>query len=100
MRDRAIQQVMAAAEANVPGFPQRAAAFVLRYLEQHGRTSGEVLTMECKRAGIVPPDDRAFGGVYLRLSKHGLIVRDGDVRRARGHGTTGGSLWTLAGTSA
>jgi len=79
-------------------FRARASAFILAHLEQHGPTSGEVLTDACKAAGIVPPkgmDDRAFGPVYQRLAQANQIRVCGSTTRRRGHGTSGGRVWIL-----
>lgn len=94
-RDDAIRRVAERAEENREGFLDDASAFVLNYLQQHGPTAGEVLTVACKNAGIKPHDDRAFGAVYLRLVRRGQIERVGTVRRERGHGTAGGNVWGL-----
>ncbi len=94
-RDAAVATVEANAEEQSPGFVDRAAAFVLERLAS-GPESGEELTLACKRAGIVPHDDRAFGPVYMRLSRRKLIVKAGSVPRMRGHGAAGGNVWKLA----
>jgi hypothetical protein len=94
-RDRAMGSVAENAEEHHPDFGDEARHFVLRYLETHGPTAGEVLTLACKAAGIVPHDDRAFGPVYFTLRTRGLIVKVGEVRRERGHGTAGGNVWSL-----
>jgi len=92
-------QVLAAVERRVdreaPAFRDRAQALVLEHLRTHGPTSGEDLTDAAKRAGLVPPDDRAFGPVYAALSRRGAIVAVGVVRRRRGHGTRGATVWGL-----
>lgn len=93
---RVIAAVAQKAEDTRPDFTRDACAFVVAYLGQHGPTSGEALTLAAKAAGIVPHDDRAFGAVYLRLSKSRQIVRVGFTARERGHGTQGGSIWDLA----
>jgi len=85
------------AEQAVPGFVEAACAVVLAQLRQHGPMSGEALTDACRRAGLVPHDDRAFGSVFLRLSKSGRIVTVGYTTRTKGHGTSGGRIWRLAG---
>lgn len=95
-RDAAIASVSANAEEASPGFAERAAEFVLDRLTS-GPASGELLTDACRNAGIVPHDDRAFGGVFLRLSRRGLIVKAGTCQRRKGHGTSGGTVWALAG---
>jgi len=94
-RDRAMAQVGTHAEERRPGFGEAAAAFVLAYLETHGASPGELITVECSEAGIRPHDDRAFGPVYMRLAREGLIEKVGTCRRERGHGTAGGNIWDL-----
>lgn len=89
---------LASVESNAgPSFVDRACDFVTAYLRQHGPTPGEVLTLACRDAGIVPANtDKAFGAVYARLSRQGIISRYAECRRARGHGTGGGSIWRLS----
>lgn len=94
-RDVAIDQVVTHAEERRPSFREDAEEFVISYLRVHGATPGEVLTIECKRSGIVPHDDRAFGAVYLSLVRHRVIERVGTVPRLRGHRTAGGNIWAL-----
>ncbi len=95
-RDQAMEQVEQRAEADEPGFSERAKAFVLAYLRGHGPTPGEGITDAAIKAGIVPEDLRAFGPVYMALSRTGKIVKAGMVARHRGHGTSGGNVWGLA----
>lgn len=96
-RDVAVAQVESKAEQHVAEFTVRAAVFVVEYLRAHGPTSGEDVTLACREAGIVPHDDRAFGAVYLRLSRSGLIEKAGMCARKRGHGTGGGNIWRVKG---
>lgn len=84
------------AERMGDGFRERAAAFVLGYLAQHGASSGELVTDAAKLAGIKPPDDRAFGPIYAVLARRGQIVAVGFCARRKGHGTAGGRVWRLA----
>lgn len=72
-----------------------AGAFVLRYLRLHGESSGEDITDACKEAGIVPHNDRAFGPVYMALSRQGIIEKCGTAARRKGHGTSGATIWRL-----
>jgi hypothetical protein len=98
-RDEAMARVASHAEERAPDFTERAQGFVLRYLQEHGPTSGEVLSLACKAAGIRPHDDRAFGPVYFTLSRRRLIEQVGTTLRARGHGTAGGRVWQLTSTT-
>jgi hypothetical protein len=91
----AMQTVAQHAEEVTPGFQELARSFVLKYLRDYGPTSGEWLSIQCKSYGIVPHDDRAFGSVYYGLAKAGQIVKVGECKRQRGHGTSGGSIWSL-----
>lgn len=81
-------------------FRERASAFILAHLEQHGPTSGEMLTDACKAAGITPPkgmDDRVFGPVYQSLAYHQRIRQCGTATRSKGHGTAGARVWERVG---
>lgn len=74
-----------------------AAEFVLAYLRTHGPTAGEVLVDKASER-YAPHDGRAFGSVFLRLKRRGLIETCGFVRRAKGHGSPG-LVWQLASRS-
>ena len=74
-------------------FLERAGAHMLAYLDQHGVSSGELLTDACKLAGITSTDDRHFGAVFRRLQAGKLIRWAGECRRTKGHATRGGSLY-------
>lgn len=96
-RDLILEAVASKVDTVVPEFRARAEAFVLAHLETHGPTSGEELTRQCRDAGLVPHDDRAFGPVYMALSRRGQIVKVGYAPRERGHGTAGGHIWARGG---
>lgn len=95
LRDAAMEQVADHAEDEEPGFADEARAFVIAFLARYGPAPAEHITDACKRAGIVPHDDRAFGPVYMTLARREQIVKVGSVRRERGHGTAGGNVWAL-----
>lgn len=81
-----------------PSFADRAKVAILAHLATHGPTSGEDLTEACKKSGIVPSDDRAFGGVFLGLinpRNPQITCLRSDLPRKHGHGTSGGKLWAL-----
>lgn len=83
------------AEDDVPDFSERAKAFVLEYLRDHGVSSSELITDAAKLAGLVPHDDRAFGAIYQSLARRKRIEFVGFCARRKGHGTAGGRLWRL-----
>lgn len=75
-----------------------ARAFVLSWLRRHGPQSGESLVKAATEHGFRPRDGRAFGGVFLSLSRRKLITcLRSDLPRERGHGTSGGKLWAASG---
>lgn len=94
-RDRLMALVEDRANAKKQAFSADAEAFILRFLAEHGPSSGEILTDATKAAGIKPHDDRAFGPIYKRLAKNGAIHRVGICNRLKGHLTGGGILWAL-----
>ena len=90
-------EAMASVETHAgASFLEQAQQFVLDYLKMHGATSGEDITNACVASGIVPHDERAFGAVFMRLSKQGKICKVGTCQRVKGHGTSGGNIWDLA----
>jgi hypothetical protein len=78
-----------------PSFGHLVREFILQYLRANGPTSGEIITNAAKRSGLVPKDDRAFGGSYAALQRRGFIMVDGHMSRFKGHGTFGAKLWRL-----
>jgi hypothetical protein len=46
-----------------------------------------------KAFGICPHDDRAFGSIYAKAIRNGVIRVVGYVPRVKGHGTAGGRLY-------
>ncbi len=74
--------------------PKAAREDALKILED-GPATGEVVVWKLKERGHVPHDDRAFGGVFLALSRRGLIRKIGISTRHRGHGTSGAVVWEL-----
>ena len=95
LRDEAIRRVAERAEQHRRQFLEDARAFVVRYLAEHGPTSGELLTNACKAAGIQAHDDRAMGSVFLTLARRGVIEKCGSVARTKGHNYAGGNVWGL-----
>ena len=91
-RDAALARVERAAGR---AFVEAACGIVIEHLSRNGPATAEELTNECKRRGIVPHDDRAFGAVYLRLARGKRIKQCGTTFRAKGHGTSGGRIWQI-----
>lgn len=79
------------AEHARPSFTADAAAFMWAHLAL-GPASGEDLTDAAKAAGLIPPDDRAFGAVFQMLLRRGVRVV-GQCPRRKGHGSAGGRIY-------
>lgn len=79
-----------------PDFSEKAESAILAHLRTVGQASGEVLTDVAIAHGARPHDARAFGSVFQRLSRRGLIRTVGYCLRSKGHGTAGGRVWGLA----
>lgn len=73
-----------------------AAKFIVSWLVRHGDTSGEILTTKAIEHGYRPHDARAFGSIYSRLARVGLIKCVGFCLREKGHSTAGGRVWRSA----
>ena len=97
LRDQGMSDVAVNAQDDRPRFHQQAVDFVFGSWTDSARRLGEHITDACKRAGIQPHDDRAFGPVYMTLARQKRIEKIGSVRRERGHGTSGGNIWALKG---
>ena len=73
----AMERAEAKANEHVADFSARALAHiqtVARSLGPDGRVRGEDLVNGAKVAGIRPHDDRAFGAVFQKAVREGLIV--------------------------
>lgn len=80
--------------ARVANFDHEGAAkFVHSFLVRHGQQAGERLVNMAKEHGFRPHDDRAFGPVFMQLSRKNLIVSVGYCDRIKGNGTAGGRIW-------
>ena len=84
------------ANGQVPGFTERALEHirsVAQALGPESKVRGEDLVNGAKLAGIRPHDDRAFGAVFRKAVREGLIVPVGFAPRTKGHGTAGGRVY-------
>lgn len=93
-----MQRAAEAAERQDPDFRTKAAHAMLAHLRAAPlkQAAGEDLVDAALAAGAIPPDARAFGGIFLSLSRRNVIrCLRSDLPRKRGHGTSGGKLWGL-----
>lgn len=81
------------AECQDPAFRSKALAFIVGYIRQQGEATGESTTQAAVLAGINPHDQRAFGPVYQKAIKDGLIRVVALVPRIKGHGSMGGKVY-------
>lgn len=91
-RDEGMERVEKHAGA---AFAVLARQFILDYLADHEPTSCEVIVNACKKAGIKPHNDHAFGPVFLHLFKSKQIIKAGLTKRFKGHCAPGANIWTL-----
>ena len=68
---------------------------MLAHLCEHGACPGEDITDAAIAAGIVPDELRAFGAVFMSLSRSGKIIKAGTCQRRKGHGSAGGHVWAI-----
>lgn len=94
--EEAMRASLQKAERRSPGFAETAKEAILAHLKAVGQASGEDLVDIAIAHGAVPPDARAFGGVFNSLSRAKLIRCVGFTLRRKGHGTAGGRLWSAA----
>lgn len=83
------------AQAADPEFRSKAERAILTHLQAVGQASGEVLTDVAVAHGARPHDQRAFGPIFMSLSRRGLIRTVGFCMRTKGNGTAGGRIWGL-----
>ncbi len=74
------------ADAVSPRWSDVAYAFLLQFARKHATFISEDVSDASKAWGMVqPPTDRAWGSVYRRAIKAGVIVQDGCGRSRRRH---------------
>jgi hypothetical protein len=79
-----------------PGFSTRALEHIRQTMlaaAPSAQLRGEDIVNAAKVAGIRPPDDRAFGAIFAKAIREGLIVPVGFAPRVKGHGTAGGRVY-------
>ncbi|QIL73711.1 hypothetical protein G7048_22680 [Diaphorobacter sp. HDW4B] len=92
----AAQRAEDKANSDMPGFSERALEHIQKEMLAAGRDArvrGEDLVNSAKFAGIRPAEDRAFGPVFQKAIREGLIEPVGFAPRTKGHGTSGGRVY-------
>lgn len=81
-------QALNNADNKIPNWSSMAYSFLLSYARTHRYFISEDVSGASKEQGLPqPPTDRAWGQVYRRAIKAGIIVRDGAGISARRHGS-------------
>lgn len=86
LRDEGMARAGDHAERVTPQWLDTAYAFLLNFATTHQTFISEDVSDASKVWGMVqPPTDRAWGSVYVRAVKAGIIVQDGAGRSRRRH---------------
>lgn len=83
--------MMCAAQAAGPAFAELADEFLIAFAAQAVRPfSAEEVVAAAAAVGIDPDESRAWGPVFLRAARAGIIRRSSEIyRRTCGHGSVG-----------
>ncbi len=92
-RASGVAAMNAVAENSGPDFQFVAYEFAKKFIRRKLRATSEEITTAALEKGIVPHDFRAFGPVYQRLQRDGVMRAIGTAKRRFGHGTQGGTIW-------
>lgn len=89
----AAERCAAKAVERDPDFRAKALKFIVDFIRQEGKATGEAATLAAVLAGIKPHDARAFGPVYQEALRRDMIRVVGTAKRVRGHGSDGGKVY-------
>lgn len=85
-RDDGMQRAIDHAESDAPGWSDVAFQFLRNYARTHEHFISEDVSDASRDWGMVqPPTDRAWGQIYRRAIKEGIIKQDGAGRSRRRH---------------
>lgn len=83
-RRAAAQACLEHANDAVEGWGDLAMQFLRNYARTHERVFGQDVTDAAEQWGLIaPPDRRAWGAIYTRAQKEGVILDDGKTRNRR-----------------
>jgi hypothetical protein len=98
VRDAAIQQASANAERKHPGWNEQAYQFLLDFIKDRSDPfmAEDVREAANRKKFPLPPSERAWGGVFVRAAKEGIIKNNGYApkKKADAHRTPA-ILWTV-----
>jgi hypothetical protein len=84
-RDAGIARAAASAERAHPRWCDMALAFLHRYARSHREFLAEDCTAAAVAWGLAMPSQQAFGGVYQRAARLGMITKIGYAPSKRRH---------------
>lgn len=96
LRDIGIEQSMTSAETHCERWTHHAYKFLLSYIKSNSEFMAEDVRMASKGFVEIPPSNRAWGGIFVKAVKSGLIKRKGfrNVTNAKAH-CTPATLWEV-----
>ena len=99
-RDTGIARAAAHADREIPQWSELAFEFITRYCAAHGKGHefhGEALRQCAERTGLVPepPDARAYGSVFRRAARAGLIRKTGRYVLAKSSNLSPKPVWEV-----
>lgn len=85
-RDEGMRRAANHADRTIPAWTDSAYSFLLAFARSHELFISEDVSNASKVQGFPqPPTDRAWGAVYRRAVKAGVIIQDGFGRSVRRH---------------
>ena len=93
-RDRGINKALNSVERACADWPEVAYHFLVSFAQHNEFFTGEQVSFASrfKRSFPQPRDERAWGAIYQRAQRDGLIVKSGTAPRHRGHLAIG-NVW-------
>jgi hypothetical protein len=99
-RDTGIARAAARADREIPQWSDLAFEFITRYCIANGKGHefhGEALRQCAERTGLIPepPDARAYGSVFRRAARAGLIRKTGRYVLAKSSNLSPKPVWEV-----
>jgi hypothetical protein len=94
LRDAGIAQAEESANQKTENWTQLAYSFLLEFMRSNDEFMAEDVRLASEGKVEPPPSNRAWGGIFVRAVKEGLIRRKGfrNVKNAKAH-CTPATLW-------
>jgi len=94
LRDQGINKALTSANNTFDNWTNRAFDFLRHYIQSNSEFMAEDVREASKGLIETPPNNRAWGGIFVRAVKSGLIKRKGfkNVKNIKAH-CTPATLW-------